>query len=102
MAPRMRRLFATFTVAAFALLLVACVPERGHAFLWRTVRALRVGMPDREVTQLMGGPASRVTSWSSGTRSLTWIYVQPGGSTRSVTLLFGPAGLLSVPDIPDR
>jgi hypothetical protein len=87
--------------AGLAVCLAACVQEyKGSAFQWSTVRALRVGMSDAEVSRAMGGPPARFTSWSTGTKSLTWIWVSVGGEKRSVTLVFGPSGLLSVPDIP--
>ncbi len=71
----------------------------GTNFKWDTVRQLRVGMTEAEVTALMG-PPNNIRSGPEGV-TWAWAYVDMAYSTRSVAVTFRDGRLNSVPQVPE-
>lgn len=87
---------ARLVALCMVLLLSACA---GTRFTWDQARQIRVGMTEKEVTELMGDANNVVAQGSR--QKWVWVWVNLYSSTRTVTTIFENGKVVEVPTIPE-
>lgn len=83
-----------------ALLFATILGCAGTHFKWSDARQVQAGMTTKEVSALLGAPTS-VRS-AGETLIYVWVWINPYGQSKTLTVPFKDGKVVSQPAIPDE